>query len=131
MNQKTNNKTHKEILRESIQNASAEYGGQILDNDTQYPYEDELGTAEIVEAAEYQGRKVSLNKPFRTPGGPKKFSVYVKNNKGNIIKVSFGDPNMEIKKDNPERRRAFKARHNCSEKKDKTKPGWWSCNWSW
>jgi hypothetical protein len=83
------------------------------------------------EAAEYQGRSVTLNKPFRTPDGPKKFSVYVKNDKNNVIKVNFGDPDMEIKKDNPERRRAFKARHQCSQKTDKTTPGYWSCHWSW
>lgn len=78
-------------------------------------------------AAEYKGRKVSLNKPFRTPKGPKKFSVYVRNKKGNVIKVNFGDPDMEIKRDDPDNRRSFRARHKCSEKKDKTKPGYWSC----
>lgn len=68
-----------------------------------------------------------LNKPFRTPGGPKKFSVYVKNNKGNIVKVNFGDPNMSIKKDQPARKKSFDARHKCDQKKDKTTPGYWSC----
>ena len=68
---------------------------------------------EIEEAAEYQGRKVTLNKPFYTPDGPKKSSVYVKNDKGNVIKVNFGDPNMEIKRDDPERKRGFRARHQC------------------
>ena len=63
-----------------------------------------------VVASEYQGRKVTLNKPFRTPDGPKKFSVYVKNEKGNVVKVNFGDPNMEIKKDIPARRKSFRAR---------------------
>ena len=61
--------------------------------------------------AEYQGRKVKLNKPMR--GDVKKFKVYVKNDKGNVIKVSFGDPNMKIKKSNPARRKSFRARHNC------------------
>lgn len=78
-------------------------------------------------AAEYQGRKVTLNKPFRTPDGPKKFSVYVKNDKGNIVKVNFGDPNMKIKKNIPERRKSFRARHNCDQAKDKTTPRYWSC----
>jgi len=55
----------------------------------------------------------TLNKPFRTPKGPKKFSVYVKNEKGNVVKVNFGDPNMEIKRDDPNRRKSFRARHNC------------------
>lgn len=75
--------------------------------------------------------KKTLNKPFRTPGGPKKFGVYVKNKNGNIVLVRFGDKNMEIKRDNPERRKSFRARHKCDEKKDKTKPSYWSCKmWS-
>lgn len=78
-------------------------------------------------ASEYQGRKVNLNKPFRTPGGPKKFSVYVKNEKGNIVKVNFGDPNMKIKKNIPERRRSFRARHNCDNPGPKWKARYWSC----
>jgi len=78
-------------------------------------------------AAEYQGRKVSLNKPFRTPDGPKKFSVYVKNEKGNIVKVNFGDPDMKIKKNIPERRKSFRARHNCSNPGPKWKARYWSC----
>ena len=69
----------------------------------------------------------TLNKPFRTPKGPKKFSVYVKNEKGNVVKVNFGDPNMEIKRDDPDRRRNFRARHNCSNPGPKTKARYWSC----
>ena len=71
--------------------------------------------------------KKTLNKPFRTPGGPKKFSVYVKNEKGNVVKVNFGDPNMEIKRDDPERRKSFRARHNCDNPGPKTKARYWSC----
>tara|TARA_R110001583_G_C5430300_1_gene388776 strand:- start:84 stop:620 length:537 start_codon:yes stop_codon:yes gene_type:complete len=72
-----------------------------------------------------------LNKPFRTPKGPKKFSVYVKNEKGNIVKVNFGDPNMEIKRDNPARRKNFRARHNCDNPGPKWKARYWSCRmWS-
>lgn len=78
-------------------------------------------------ASEYQGRKVTLNKPFRTPKGPKKFSVYVKNDKGNIVKVNFGDPNMKIKKNIPERRKSFRARHNCDNPGPKWKARYWSC----
>lgn len=72
--------------------------------------------------------KKALNKPFRTPKGPKKFAVYVKNDKGNIVKVNFGDPNMEIKRDQPNRRKSYRARHHCD-----TNPGprwkanYWSC----
>ena len=91
---------------------------------------DELGFDEYVDeeswAAEAnKGKK--LNKPFRTPGGPKKFSVYVKNEKGNVVKVNFGDPNMEIKRDDPNRRKNFRARHNCENPGPKTKARYWSC----
>ena len=75
--------------------------------------------------AEYQGRKVKLNKPMR--GDVKKFKVYVKNEKGNVIKVNFGDPNMRIKKSNPKRRKSFRARHNCDNPGPKTKARYWSC----
>ena len=79
-------------------------------------------------AAKNEGKK--LNKPFRTPGGPKKFSVYVKNDKGNIIKVNFGSPDMEIKRDDPGRRKNFRARHNCDSPGPRTKSRYWSCrNW--
>ena len=79
------------------------------------------------QSVEYQGRKVKLNKPFLTPDGPKKRSVYVKNDKGNVVKVNFGDPNMEIKKDNPARRKSFRARHNCANPGPKWKARYWSC----
>ena len=82
---------------------------------------------ETLEEAEYRGRKVKLNKPFRTPEGPKKFAVYVKNKKGNVIKVNFGDPNMRIKKYDPKARKSFVARHKCHTAKDKTSPRYWSC----
>ena len=78
--------------------------------------------------AEYQGKKVNLNDPIRTSENPnKKFKVYVKNAKGKVVVVRFGDPNMSIKRDDPKRRAAFRARHNCADKKDKTTPGFWSC----
>jgi hypothetical protein len=80
--------------------------------------------------SEYQGKKVTLNKPFRTPDGPKKFSVYVKNEKGNIVKVNFGDPNMKIKKNIPSRRKSFRARHNCDNPGPKWKARYWACK-SW
>jgi hypothetical protein len=79
------------------------------------------------ESSEYQGRKVTLNKPFRTPSGPKKFAVYVKNESGNVVIVRFGDPNMKIKKNIPERRRSFRARHNCDNPGPKWKARYWSC----
>ena len=74
----------------------------------------------------YEGK--TLNEPIRSPQGSKhKFHVYVKNDKGNVVKVTFGDPNMEIKRDDPGRRANFRARHNCDQKKDKTTAGYWSC----
>jgi hypothetical protein len=79
----------------------------------------------VASASEYQGRKVTLNKPFRTPDGPKKSSVYVKNDKGNVVKVNFGDPNMKIKKNIPERRKSFRARHNCENPGPKWKAKYW------
>jgi hypothetical protein len=77
--------------------------------------------------SEYQGRKVTLNKPFRTPGGPKKSAVYVKNDKGKVVIVRFGDPNMKIKKNIPGRRKNFRARHNCDNPGPKWKARYWSC----
>ena len=78
--------------------------------------------------AEYQGRKVNLNKPFRTPDGPKKFSVYVKGEKGNVVKVNFGDPKMGINRDDPEARKSFRARHQCDTNPGpKWKARYWSC----
>ena len=83
-----------------------------------------LGYADMFEA-EYQGRKVKLNKPMQ--GDVKTFKVYVKNAKGNVVKVNFGDPNMRIKKSNPARRRSFRARHNCDNPGPKWKARYWSC----
>ena len=80
------------------------------------------------EILEEKETKKKLNKPFRTPGGPKKFSVYVKNERGNVVKVNFGDPNMEIKRDSPKRRKSFRARHNCDSPGPKTKARYWSCH---
>ena len=91
-------------------------------------FEEEI-TQEAWAAAENSGKK--LNKPFRTSGGPKKFSVYVKNEKGNVVKVNFGDPNMSIKRDDPARRKSFRARHGCDNPGPKTKAKYWSCKmWS-
>ena len=81
--------------------------------------------------AEYQGRKVELNKPFRLSGEKKKFGVYAKNEKGNTVQVKFGDPKMDIKRDDPDKRRNFRARHNCDNPGPKHKARYWSCKmWS-
>ena len=78
-----------------------------------------------VHEAEYQGRKVTLNKPMK--GDVKKSKVYVKNAKGNVVKVNFGDKNMKIKKNIPGRRKSFRARHNCDNPGPKWKARYWSC----
>jgi len=90
---------------------------------------------EILQEAEYQGRKVTLNKPMA--GDVKKSKVYVKNDKGNVVKVNFGhggtsakkkgEKTMRIKKSNPERRKSFRARHNCDNPGPKWKARYWSC----
>jgi hypothetical protein len=82
----------------------------------------------VIMEAEYQGKKVKLNDPIRTSENPnKKFKVYVKNEKGKVVVVRFGDPNMGINRDDPERRKAFRARHNCDDPGPKTKARYWSC----
>ena len=82
---------------------------------------------QAVEKADYQGRSVELDKPFRMPAGStKKFGVYVKAG-DKIKKVTFGDPNMEIRRDDPDARANFRARHSCDTTTDKTTPRYWSC----
>lgn len=88
----------------------------------------EQDTKELFKLYLIEGKEPELNQPFRTPGGPKKFAVYVRDPKtGNRKKVTFGYQGMEIKRDDPERRKSFRARHNCDQKKDKTSAGYWSC----
>lgn len=101
---------------------------EIINEEFENAYYEYLAEGETLEEAEYQGRKVTLNKPMK--GDVKKSKVYVKNKKGNVVKVNFGDPNMKIRKSNPEARKSFRARHNCAEKMkkgDKTTAGYWSC----
>ena len=102
----------------------AEYNGKKVYLDAPRPIVEKLNEAE------HQGKKVPLNKPMRTPGGPKKFKVYVKS--GDKVKlVRFGDSKksgLSIKNNSPARAKSFRARHKCSEKKDRTTAGYWSCN---
>lgn len=87
------------------------------------------GSDEIFELYEDEGKKVKLNKIMK--GDVKKYKVYVKNDKGNVVKVNFGDPNMEIKRDDPDRRRNFRARHNCDSPGPRWKARYWACKtWS-
>ena len=83
---------------------------------------------ETISEAVHRGKKVNLGSPFRTPGGPKKFAVYVKTPGGGVKKVTFGDPNLRVKNANKGRAKSFRARHNCDQKKDRTTAGYWSCN---
>jgi hypothetical protein len=80
---------------------------------------------EQLDEAEYQGRSVPLGKPMQ--GDVKKFKVYVKNDKGNVVKVNFGDPDMKIRKSNPKARKSFRARHNCDNPGPRDKARYWSC----
>jgi len=98
---------------------------EIINEELENVYYEFLAEGEVIEEAEYQGRKVKLNKPMR--GDVKKSKVYVKNAKGNVVKVNFGDKNMKIKKSNPKRRKSFRARHNCKNPGPKWKARYWSC----
>ena len=104
------------VIAEEIDAVLTEYENQ---------YYEMLAEGESLEEAEYQGRKVTLNKPMR--GDVKKSKVYVKNAKGNVVKVNFGDKKMKIKKSNPKRRKSFRARHNCKNPGPKWKARYWSC----
>ena len=115
---------YKDEWEEKLQETYNRMRSKISKEDLEDKYIEKL---EIVES-EYQGRKVKLNDPFRLPSGSnKKFGVYVKNEKGNVVKVTFGDPNMEIKRDDPGRLKSFRARHNCDNPGPKTKARYWSC----
>ena len=115
---------YKDEWEEKLQETYNRMRSKISKDDLEDKYIEKL---EIVES-EYQGRKVKLNDPFRLPSGSKKkFGVYVKNEKGNVVKVTFGDPNMEIKRDDPGRLKSFRARHNCDNPGPKTKARYWSC----
>ena len=113
------------LLIEKLQTIEDHLTEETLEGDE---FHDRYGMLEeSLEEAEYQGRKVSLGKPFLTPDGPKKRSVYVTNDKGNVVKVNFGDPNMKIKKSDPDRRRSFRARHNCDNPGPRWMARYWSC----
>ena len=105
-------------------------GGKMVPNCVPKNEDAELNEwGEVTEKAEYDGRPVDLNNP--TKGDVKKYKVYVKNEKGNVVKVEFGDPKMEIKRDDPKNRANFRARHNCDNPGPKYKARYWSCKfWS-
>jgi len=94
-------------------------------NEAVKPLKASASFSEVIEEGEYQGRKVELNKPMQ--GDVKKFKVYVNNDKGNVVKVNFGAKGMNIKKNNPEARKSFRARMNCDNPGPKWKANYWSC----
>ena len=112
------------LIKECLEEIETE---KTMCNECAIKFLQELKANPVIGEAEYKGRKVKLGKPFLTPGGPKKRSVYVKNDKGNVVKVNFGDPNMRIKKNIPARRKSFRARHKCDTAKDRTSARYWSC----
>ena len=98
-------------------------GEEIIYLDAPFMVEDE-----VIEEAKHRGKNVKLGKPFRTPGGPKKFAVYVKSKGGGVKKVTFGDPKLKVRNRNKGAAKSFRARHRCDQKKDRTTAGYWSCN---
>ena len=137
-----NTKKAKVKLKEFINNIINELLNSNEDSIEEYDVESEQDVKEFVQfmkeynqplcEAEYHGRKVNLGKPMQ--GDVKKFKVYVKNPKGKVVKVNFGfggssakGKRMTIKKNNPKRRKSFRARHNCDNPGPRTKARYWSC----
>jgi hypothetical protein len=130
------NKVAEHFFNEGYEDFDIEISSDELDETDEITFDDdddffaEYGVMwynddDIIDEAEYQGRKVKLGKPMQ--GDVKKFKVYVKNPKGNIVKVNFGQKGVKIKKSNPSRRRSFRARHNCDNPGPRHKARYWSC----
>jgi hypothetical protein len=115
------------LMVESDLGKKVKIGKEYVYLDAPYIYETET-EEDILAEAEHRGKKVNVGKPFRTPGGPKKFAVYVRKPGGGIKKVTFGDPGLRVKNANKKAAKSFRARHNCKDKKDRTTAGYWSCN---
>jgi hypothetical protein len=96
--------------------------GESVMLDVPYMIWDEL------DEAEYQGKKVDLNKPRRTPGGPRKFAVYTKNGSGKVVQVRFGQPGMKVRNNDAAASKSFRARMQCDNPGPRWKARWWSCN---
>jgi hypothetical protein len=124
-----------EVLKDIRDRKIAQPEPEVEQSFTNAAYEDaaceSCGDTHSLTEAEYDGRTVTLNNPFRSNDDKHKFYVYVQNDKGNVIKLGFGDPNLSIKRDDPERRKNFLARHNCSDPGPKWKAKYWSCKWGW
>ena len=115
------------LMIESDLGKKIKIGKKIVYLDAPYIYETET-EEDILTEANLNGKNVQLNKPHKTPGGPKKFAVYVKSKTGGVKKVTFGDSNLKVKNANKESVKLFRDTHKCSQKKDKTTAGYWSCN---
>jgi hypothetical protein len=142
-NKPTMTKFDENMEKRTIIQISEDQFKRLFEYNEQTPvliYEDECGSvqntnydpSDLINEAEYQGRKVQLGKIMQ--GDVKKFKVYVKNDKGKVVKVNFGFGGksakgkvMKIKKNNPERRKSFRARHNCANPGPRWKPRYWSC----
>ena len=116
-----------QLMVESDLGKKVKIGKEYIYLDAPFIYETET-EEDILSEAKHRGKNVKLNKPFRTPGGPKKFAVYVKTPGGGVKKVTFGDPGLRVKNSNKKAAKSFRARHKCSQKKDRTTAGYWSCN---
>jgi hypothetical protein len=115
-----------EFVKENLNEGDTPFNLENIINEALYEY---YSMTEELNEAEYKGRKVSLGKIMR--GDVKKYKVHVKNDKGNVVKVNFGDKNMEIKRDNPRRRKNFRARHRCDNPGPRWKARYWACKtWS-
>ena len=112
------------LMVESDLGKRVKIGEEIVYLDAPFELDDE----EVLEEAKHRGKNVKLGKPFRTPGGPKKFAVYVKSKGGGVKKVTFGDPKLKVRNRNKGAAKSFRARHRCNQKKDRTTAGYWSCN---
>ena len=112
------------LMVESDLGIKVKVRGEYIYLDAPFIMEEE----EVLEEAKHRGKNVKLGKPFRTPGGPKKFAVYVKSPGGGVKKVTFGDPKLKVRNRNKGAAKSFRARHKCDQKKDRTTAGYWSCN---
>ena len=115
------------LMVESDLGIKVKIGKEYVYLDAPYIYETET-EEDILAEAKVHGKNVKLGSPFRTPGGPKKFAVYVKSKTGGVKKVTFGDPNLKVRNANKKAAKSFRARHKCSQKKDRTTAGYWSCH---
>jgi len=115
------------LMVESSLGEKVKVNGEIVYLDAPYILEYET-EEDILAEAKHRGKNVKLGKPFRTPGGPKKFAVYVKSKNGNVKKVTFGDPKLKVRNRNKGAAKSFRARHKCDQKKDRTTAGYWSCS---